>query len=105
MKIKRKNHTLSSKENKQENKVETPSMASSIKETIVAGFGLGVGSEIAHRAVSAVLGPRQIEIQHQKTEDDKNDKCGEYLNKYQKCLKENSCLDELENYQKCLKSI
>ena len=97
MKIKRKNHTLSSKENK----VETPSMASTIKETIVAGFGLGVGSEIAHRAVSAVMGPRQIEVQHQKQDD----KCCEYLSKYQKCLKENSCLDELENYQQCLKSL
>ena len=97
MKIKRKNHNLSSKENK----VETPSITSSIKETIVAGFGLGVGSEIAHRAVSAVLGPRQIEIQHQKQDD----KCSEYLNKYQKCLKEDSCIDELKNYQQCLKSL
>jgi dsRNA-specific ribonuclease len=104
MKIKRKNHTLSSKENKQ-NKVETPSMASTIKETIVAGFGLGVGSEIAHRAVSAVLGPRQIEVQHQSDKSKNDNRCQEYLQKYEKCLKENSCSDELENYQKCLKSI
>ena len=101
MKIKRMNHTSSSNKKVDIPSSSTPSITSSIKETIVAGFGLGVGSEIAHRAVSAVLGPRQIEIQHQKQDD----KCGEYLNKYQKCLKEDSCIDELENYQKCLKSI
>ena len=75
MKIKRKNHTLSSKENK----LETPSMTSTIKETFFAGFGLGVGSEIAHRAVSAILGPRQITIEHPSY---KEEKCQEFRNKY-----------------------
>jgi hypothetical protein len=98
MKIKRKNHTLSSKENK----VETPSITSTIKETILAGFGLGVGSEIAHRAVSAVMGPRQITIEQP---SNKEDKCQKFRNKYERCLKDNKCIDELENYQQCLKSL
>lgn len=94
----KRNSTIS----KQENKTSTPSISSAIKETLIAGFGLGIGSELANRAVAAVLGPRQIEVQSDKS---KNDRCQEYLQKYEKCFKDNNCGDELEKYQQCLKSI
>ena len=100
MKIKRKNHTSTS----HKDKVETSSLGSTIKETIVAGFGLGVGSEIANRAVSAVLGPRQISIE---SSSDKENRCQQFRIKYEQCLKDpkdDKCVNELENYQQCLKS-
>jgi hypothetical protein len=116
MKIKRKNSNknLSSNSNipkkdaplrDQKDSIQNtqPSLGSTIKETIVAGFGLGVGSEIAHRVISAVLGPRQISIES----SNKEDKCQEFRNKYEQCLKDpkdNKCVNELENYQQCLKS-
>jgi hypothetical protein len=103
MKIKRKNHTSTS----QKDKVETPSLGSTIKETIIAGFGLGVGSEIANRAVSAVLGPRQISIESS-SDKDKEDRCQQFRIKYEQCLKDqknDKCVNELENYQQCLKSL
>ena len=99
MKIKRKNRIFK-EEPTNIQKTQQPSLGSTIKETIVAGFGLGVGSEIANRAVSAVLGPRQISIES----SNKEDKCQEFRNKYEQCLKENKCINELENYQQCLKS-
>ena len=102
MKIKRKNHTSGSSQ-KVPPKVETPSLGSTIKETMVAGFGLGVGSEIANRAVSALLGPRQISIESS-SDKDKEDRCQELIIKYEQCLKDDKCINELENYQQCLKS-
>lgn len=74
---------------------------SNIKDTIISGFGLGVGNEIAHRAVSSIIGPRTVELQHTLS----NNSCQEQLKKYEKCLKQNSCLDEIEEYQQCVKSM
>jgi len=74
------------------------SIFSNIKDTIVAGFGLGIGNEIAHRAVSSIMGPRTVEIQRSQTIS-----CEEELAKYEKCLKQNNCMDEQEFYQQCVK--
>ncbi len=79
-----------------------PSMFSTIKETVVAGFGLGVGSEIAHRVVSSVLGPRTISVVNENTQNS-DTRCKEQLENYEKCLKRDNCLDELETYQTCVK--
>ena len=74
------------------------SVFSTVKETIVTGFGLGVGNEVAHRLVSSILGPRKIEVQEKKQE------CSNELEQYQRCLKLNNCTDELIVYNKCVKS-
>ena len=79
-----------------------PSILSTIKETVVAGFGLGVGNEIAHRVVSSVLGPRTISVVNENTQNS-DGHCKEQLENYEKCLKLDNCLDELETYQKCVK--
>lgn len=83
---------------------------SNIKDTIISGFGLGVGNEIAHRVVSSIIGPRTVEIQHSESSTtNSNNSCKEELKKYEKCLKEskqqNNCFEENEVYQQCVKLI
>lgn len=86
--------------NQKQSEPSKPGVLSTMKETIVAGFGLGVGNEIAHRAVSSILGPRTVEVQYSNV----SNTCQEQLQKYEKCLKQNNCIDELESYQSCIKS-
>lgn len=76
---------------------------STLKETVVAGFGIGAGSEIAHRVVSSILGPRTVEVTHSKPLN----ACQEILQKYEKCIKQTQqndlCTNDLENYKKCIR--
>jgi hypothetical protein len=100
---KRRNHTQSISKPVLKNSTQTTTHASSstfsnIKDTIVAGFGLGVGNEIAHRAVSSIMGPRTVEIQQSQPISS----CQEELKKYEKCLKQNNCMDEQEFYKQCV---
>jgi hypothetical protein len=81
------------------------SLLSNMKETVIAGFGLGVGNEIAHRVVSSVLGNKTISVVHDNNQHIDNNKCKDLFEKYQKCVKNNNCYDELENYTTCLKNI
>lgn len=82
-------------------KISSSNSLSNIKETIVSGIGFGIGSGIANRAVSSILGPREIEIQHQISDN----KCKEFMTKYEKCMKQNiNCVNELEEFQICLKN-
>jgi hypothetical protein len=99
---KRRNHTQSMSKPILKNpipNIQSSSTFSNIKDTIVAGFGLGVGNEIAHRAVTSIMGPRTVEIQHSQPQISS---CQEELTKYEKCLKQNNCMDEQEFYQKCV---
>lgn len=86
--------------NKRKNNTPTvnrSSTFSNIKNTIVAGFGLGVGNELAHRAVTSIMGSRTVEIQQPNPIS-----CQEELKKYEKCLKQNNCIDEQEFYKQCI---
>jgi hypothetical protein len=98
--------------NKRRNNTQQSSTFSNIKDTIISGFGLGVGNEIAHRAVSSIMGSRTVEIQHSQSNStnttNSTNSCQEQMKMYEKCLKksnQNNCLDELEVYQQCVKSV
>ena len=103
---KRRNHTQSMSKPILKNSTPTTQQSStfsSLKETVIAGFGLGAGSEIAHRVVSNILGPRTVEVTHSKPLN----ACQEMLQTYEKCIKQNQqndlCTNELEKYQKCIR--
>jgi hypothetical protein len=106
---KRRNHTQTLSKPLSKNNTQQSSTFSNIKDTIISGFGLGVGNEIAHRAVSSIMGSRTVEIQHSQTNStNSSNSCQEQMKMYEKCLKkstQNNCLDELEVYQQCVKSI
>lgn len=76
---------------------------STLKETVIAGLGIGAGSEIAHRVVSSILGPRTVEVSHSKPLN----VCQEMLQTYEKCIKQTQqndlCTNDLENYKKCIR--
>ena len=106
---KRRNHTQPLSKPLSKNHTQQSSTFSNIKDTIISGFGLGVGSEIAHRAVSSIIGPRTVEIQHsQSNSSNSNSSCQEQIKIYEKCLKQSNqknCIDDLETYQQCVKSV
>ena len=106
---KRRNHTQSMSKPILKNSTPTTQQSSTfstLKETVVAGFGLGAGSEIAHRVVSNILGPRTVEVTHS-THSKPLNACQEMLQAYEKCIKQNQqndlCTDDLEKYHKCIR--
>jgi hypothetical protein len=66
--------------------VPQPSFGQIVKE----GFGLGAGQAIAHRAVSAILGPTQISVASAPPTETK--------------ISQSSCETERHQFESCLKS-
>lgn len=83
--------------------------APSFGQVVKEGFGLGVGQSIAHRAVSAVLGPPSISMTQQQSpsipETKKN--CLSERDTFETCMKtsgrEDTCNQELFAYKDCIK--
>lgn len=46
-----------------------PAPAPTLGQTVKEGFGLGLGSAVAHRVVGAVLGPPKIEMATKQSHD------------------------------------
>lgn len=78
-----------------------PSFGQIVKE----GFGLGAGQAIAHRAVSAILGPPTLHTTTTPTSETKKF-CLSENDAFEACMKirarEDSCNEELTSYTRCL---
>jgi len=71
-------------------------MLSGLAGTVMSGMAFGTGSAVAHRAVDAVMGPRQVEHVHQNTpaaaaasESAPRAACTEQNQKFMACMKDN----------------
>jgi len=83
-------------------------MLSGLASTVMQGMAFGTGSAVAHRAVDAVAGPREMKVVHEnqggeqsndgtygasnEVSDDYSSKneCDSELTDFNKCIKENS---------------
>jgi hypothetical protein len=72
-----------------------------LKESLVGGFGAGIGMNIADRAISSVFGGRKVEVQH--TGSDQG--CGDIINIYKNALSKGESIPQTleERYNKCVK--
>jgi len=64
------------------NNEKSPSVLSSIAGGLLHGFSFGAGSEIAHRTIETVSGPRTIHVENNNTELN----CLQIQELYNKCL-------------------
>jgi len=67
--------------------------------SIIQGFALGTGSQLASRSIDSVLGNKKIEIEN-------NNKCLKESELYLKCLEnneKNSCIDFFNLLENCKK--
>jgi hypothetical protein len=72
-------------------------------DTIKQGFGFGLGSAVAHRAVDSFMGPKQIEAPRVFTPCIEK-KCDIIEKEFEKCNINLNCSDELvKEYNQCLK--
>ena len=77
-------------------------MMQTLKESLVGGFGAGIGMNIADRAISSVFGGRKVEVQHTNST---NDSCGDIINIYKNALSKGESIPQSleERYNKCVK--
>jgi hypothetical protein len=68
------------------------------KDSLVGGFGAGIGMNIADRAISSIFGGRKVQIEHV------DSSCEDILNIYKKALSngENIPQSLQEKYNKCI---
>ena len=81
-------------------------MLSGLMGSVVQGMAFGTGSAVAHRAVDAVAGPRQMEVVHnngdgtpyqgEQQQQQQPVQCADETNRFQSCLSENS-----NNFSSC----
>ena len=76
-------------------------MIQTLKESVVGGFGAGIGMNIADRAISSIFGARKVEVQH--TGSDQG--CGDIINIYKNALSKGENIPQTleERYNKCVK--
>jgi len=80
-----------------------------LTDTIKQGFGFGLGSAVAHRAVDSFMSPKTTEhliVQQAPREYTPviEKKCNSIKNQFEKCNINLSCSDELiKEYNSCLK--
>lgn len=75
-------------------------IGSGFLSSIIQGFALGTGSQLASRTIDSVLGNKKIEIEN-------NNKCLKESELYLKCLEnneKNSCIDFFNLLENCKKS-
>ena len=70
----------------------------SFKDSLVGGFGAGIGMNVADRAISSIFGGRKVQIEHV------DSSCEDILNIYKKALSngENIPQSLQEKYNKCI---
>jgi hypothetical protein len=72
-------------------------------DTIKQGFGFGLGSAVAHRAVDSFMSQKTTESQREYTPVIEK-KCNTIKNQFEKCNINLDCSEELvKEYNKCLK--
>ena len=79
-----------------------------LKESLVGGFGAGIGMNIADRAISSIFGARKVEVQHTtigsntNVESDKG--CRDIINIYKNALSKGENIPQSleEKYSKCV---
>lgn len=67
-------------------------LLSGLAGTMMSGMAFGAGSSVAHRAVDAVMGPREVNHVHSNSPAAAAaapNNCAEQNNKFTQCMKEN----------------
>lgn len=80
----------------------TPSTFQNLKESMISGLGAGVGMSVADRLVSAVLGPRKVEVQTE-TKIVRSPDCEDISKIYREALVKNEYVSQSlkDAYEKC----
>jgi len=89
-------------------------MLQSLKETLVGGFGAGIGMNVADRAISSIFGPRKVEVQHTSVASGPQvesgpqvgTSCEDILSIYKNVLSKGESIPQSleERYNKCINS-
>ena len=88
-------------------------MLQTLKESVVGGFGTGIGFNLADRAVSSIFGGRKVEVQHTNVGSGTNvgssssntPSCEDIINIYKNALSKGENIPQSleERYSKCVK--
>ena len=78
-------------------------MMQTLKESLVGGFGAGIGMNIADRAISSIFGARKVEVQHMNTSSTSENECQNIIKLYKETLSKNEITSQTlqEKYEKC----
>ena len=78
-------------------------MLQSFKESLVGGFGAGIGMNIADRAISSIFGARKVEVQHTNTSSTSENECQDIIKLYKETLSKGEFITQTlqEKYEKC----
>ena len=76
----------------------------SFKDSLVGGFGAGIGMNVADRAISSIFGPRKVEVQH--TNVVTSNTCEDIMSIYKNVLSKGESIPQSleEKYNKCITS-
>ena len=76
-----------------------------LKESLVGGFGAGIGMNIADRAISSIFGARKVEVQHTTIGSDTNveNECQDIIKLYKEMISNGNFISQTlqEKYEKC----
>ena len=74
-----------------------------LKESLVGGFGTGIGMNIADRAISSIFGARKVEVQHTNTSLTSENECQDIIKLYKETLSKDEIISQTlqEKYEKC----
>jgi len=77
-------------------------MFQSFKESLVGGFGTGIGFNLADRAVSSLFGARKVEVQKVSS----NSSCEDIMSIYKNALSKGETIPQTleERYNKCIQT-
>jgi hypothetical protein len=82
-------------------------MMQTLKESIVGGFGAGIGMNIADRTISSIFGARKVEVQHTGSDTNvvsdstENTECQNIIKSYKESLSNGISQTLQEKYEKC----
>jgi len=78
-------------------------MMQTLKESLVGGFGAGIGMNIADRAISSIFGARKVEVQHTNTSSTSENECQNIIKLYKETLSNGEIISQTlqEKYEKC----
>ena len=74
-----------------------------LKESLVGGFGAGIGMNIADRAISSIFGARKVEVQHTGSDTNVENECQNIIKLYKESLSNGDIISQTlqEKYEKC----
>ena len=85
-------------------------MLQTFKESLVGGFGAGIGMNIADRAISSIFGARKVEVQHttigSDTSVESGNTCEDIMSIYKNALSKGESIPQTleEKYNKCIQA-